>query len=111
MTLCDGSGPASDEPDGAVRLKTRLVLHQCSLGLLQPIHGPAVSGPDDLSGALPPGSVRLNRYLAGLGVASRRRSDEMIVAGRVALDGAIVREPWTQVVPGASAMGAPPASR
>ncbi len=45
--------------------------------------------------------MRLNRFLATHGVASRRRCDEMICAGRVTLDGVVVTEPWTQVGPGA----------
>lgn len=34
--------------------------------------------------------IRLNRYLASCGVASRRGADEMIAAGRVTVDGEIV---------------------
>lgn len=47
-----------------------------------------------------PEPMRLNRFLATHGIASRRRCDEMIREGRVTLDGTLVREPWTQVVPG-----------
>ncbi len=48
-----------------------------------------------------PGAVRLNRFLAAHGVASRRACDAMILAGRVTLDGETTREPWISVVPGA----------
>ncbi len=33
--------------------------------------------------------IRLNRYLAACGVAARRKADELIVAGRVAVDGEV----------------------
>jgi len=45
------------------------------------------------------GAVRLNQYLARLGVASRRGCDEIIAAGRVRIDGRVVRELGTRVVP------------
>jgi pseudouridine synthase len=41
--------------------------------------------------------VRLQRYLAASGVASRRRSEELIVAGLVRVNGRIVRELGTSV--------------
>jgi 23S rRNA pseudouridine2605 synthase len=44
--------------------------------------------------------MRLNRYLARAGVASRRGADEIIAAGRVAVNGAIVKELGTTVDPG-----------
>lgn len=40
---------------------------------------------------------RLQRVLATHGVASRRKAEEMILAGRVAVDGHVVRELGTQV--------------
>lgn len=43
--------------------------------------------------------VRLNRYLAMLGVASRRHCDEMIAAGRVSVDGKRVRDPSVRIDP------------
>lgn len=46
------------------------------------------------------GGIRLNQYLAQLGVGSRRGCDEIIAAGRVRIDGQIVRELGTRVVPG-----------
>jgi 23S rRNA pseudouridine2605 synthase len=41
--------------------------------------------------------VRLAKYLAHSGVASRRRSEEMIAAGRVRIAGEIVRDPARDV--------------
>ena len=43
------------------------------------------------------GRVRLQRYLAASGVASRRRSEELIVAGLVRVNGRVVRELGTSV--------------
>ncbi|HEY1883988.1 MAG TPA: pseudouridine synthase [Candidatus Cybelea sp.] len=45
-------------------------------------------------------AIRLNRFLAQAGVASRRHADELIAAGRVNIDGRTVREFGTQVEPG-----------
>lgn len=42
--------------------------------------------------------VRLNKYLASAGIASRRRADELIAAGCVRVNGRIVRELGTIVV-------------
>jgi len=44
--------------------------------------------------------MRLQRYLALAGVASRRACEELIVAGRVRVNGHVVRELGTQVEPG-----------
>ncbi len=44
--------------------------------------------------------MRLNRYLARCGVASRRAADELIRAGRVKLSGQTVTELGTQVIVG-----------
>ncbi|MGC5617297.1 pseudouridine synthase [Georgenia sp. Z1491] len=46
-----------------------------------------------------PEGVRLQKVLAGAGVASRRASEELIAAGRVSVDGTIVRELGTRVDP------------
>lgn len=61
------------------------------------------------------GGIRLNQYLAQLGVASRRACDDIIAAGRVRIDGRIVRELGTRIVPGqhnvsvdGKAVGSPP---
>ncbi len=42
---------------------------------------------------------RLNKYLAHAGQGSRRHCDELIRAGRVAIDGVVVRELGTRVEP------------
>lgn len=42
-------------------------------------------------------SVRLNKALASLGVASRRGADELIFAGRVSVNGSPVNEPGVQI--------------
>jgi 23S rRNA pseudouridine2605 synthase len=44
--------------------------------------------------------MRLQRYLAAGGVASRRRSEELIVAGLVRVNGHVARELGTSVAPG-----------
>ncbi|MBN2171863.1 MAG: rRNA pseudouridine synthase [Candidatus Krumholzibacteriota bacterium] len=44
-------------------------------------------------------SIRLNRLLALAGVASRRRCDEIVRAGRVSVDGVVVTAPGTAVDP------------
>jgi len=44
--------------------------------------------------------LRLQKYLAESGVASRRASEEIILAGRVAVNGQIVRTLGTKVLPG-----------
>jgi 23S rRNA pseudouridine2605 synthase len=46
--------------------------------------------------------VRLNKYLADHGVASRRRCDELIAAGRVLVDGRPVTELGTRIDPEAA---------
>lgn len=43
--------------------------------------------------------VRINKYIAGFGVASRRRAEELILEGRVTLNGKVVYELGTQVLP------------
>jgi len=44
--------------------------------------------------------VRLNVFLAQVGVGSRRTCDEIVAAGRVTVDGARVRNPGTRIMPG-----------
>lgn len=44
-------------------------------------------------------SVRLNRYLAGTGLCSRRRADELVEAGRVTVNGRVAG-PGDRVCPG-----------
>ena len=45
--------------------------------------------------------VRLNKFLAQNGVASRRGADELITRGQVTLDGRVVTELGTRIEPGA----------
>jgi 23S rRNA pseudouridine2605 synthase len=46
------------------------------------------------------GGERLQKYLAACGVASRRKCEELILAGRVAVNGAVVVEMGVRVVEG-----------
>ena len=48
----------------------------------------------------PEGPVRLNKFLARAGVASRREADAVIAAGRVRVGGAVVTEMGVKVSPG-----------
>jgi 23S rRNA pseudouridine2605 synthase len=43
--------------------------------------------------------IRLNKYLAHAGVGSRRQCDALLAAGRVSVDGHVVRELGTQIDP------------
>lgn len=43
--------------------------------------------------------MRIAKYMASTGVASRRKSEELIFAGRVQVNGQVVREPGTQIDP------------
>jgi 23S rRNA pseudouridine2605 synthase len=45
-------------------------------------------------------SVRLQKFVSDAGVASRRASEQIIVAGRVEVNGTLVQELGTKVVPG-----------
>jgi len=53
-----------------------------------------VDGPDD-----DPRGVRLQKVLAQAGIASRRASEELISAGRVEVDGSVVREMGRRIDP------------
>ena len=44
--------------------------------------------------------TRLNRYLARAGIASRRKSDDLILAGSVRVNGKVVDRPGSGVYPG-----------
>jgi 23S rRNA pseudouridine2605 synthase len=55
---------------------------------------PSDDEPDDVSGAM-----RLQRWLAMCGIASRRRCEELIVAGRVDVNGTAVTQLGTKVDP------------
>lgn len=41
--------------------------------------------------------MRINKFIANLGVASRRKADEMILEGRVKVNGVVIKELGTQV--------------
>ena len=41
--------------------------------------------------------VRINRYLAMCGIASRRAADQMVIEGRVMVNGQIVQEPGLKI--------------
>jgi 23S rRNA pseudouridine2605 synthase len=59
-------------------------------------------------------AVRLNKFLAEAGIASRRGADDLIKAGRVSVNGTVQREPGTRVDPGRDEVsfdGAPVAAR
>lgn len=56
---------------------------------------PRTDGPSTGAG----GPERLQKVLAAAGVASRRASEELMAAGRVAVNGRIVTEPGTRVDP------------
>jgi 23S rRNA pseudouridine2605 synthase len=57
------------------------------------------SGPPgtDADGVERTGNVRLQKYLAHAGVASRRRAEELIAAGKVRVNGRVIRELGTSV--------------
>ena len=57
------------------------------------------AGGASVGGAAHPDGVRLQKVLAQAGVASRRAAEEMITAGRVAVDGKVVREMGRRVDP------------
>ena len=44
--------------------------------------------------------IRLQKYMADCGVASRRQSETMIAQGRVTVNGDVVRELGVKVLPG-----------
>ncbi len=46
------------------------------------------------------GSIRLNKYIASTGASSRREADEMIVAGLIQINGEVVAELGSKVMPG-----------
>ncbi|HSL72468.1 MAG TPA: S4 domain-containing protein [Longimicrobiales bacterium] len=45
-------------------------------------------------------AVRLQKFLANAGVASRRKAEALILAGRVRKNGVVVTELGTRVLPG-----------
>ncbi|MFA6108103.1 MAG: pseudouridine synthase [Candidatus Latescibacterota bacterium] len=64
------------------------------------LHPPMPSGPLQSGEPAADGAVRLNRYLARAGVASRRASDELIRNGTVRVNGEVVSTPGVTVRPG-----------
>jgi 23S rRNA pseudouridine2605 synthase len=46
------------------------------------------------------GAIRLNRFIANAGICSRREADELIEAGVIAINGQVVTELGTKVLPG-----------
>lgn len=54
---------------------------------------------DVATGGVPAEKVRLQKVLAGAGVASRRKSEEMIRNGRVRVDGVVVRDMGVKIDP------------
>lgn len=53
----------------------------------------------DLRSKINPTQVRLNKFLASAGIASRRKSDELIASGHVRVNGAVVRDMGLRVDP------------
>lgn len=44
--------------------------------------------------------IRLNKFLASAGIASRRRADQLIQEGRISINGTIQTEPGVRIIPG-----------
>lgn len=44
--------------------------------------------------------IRLQKFIAQCGIASRRKAEEFIAAGRIAIDGMVVKEMGISVIPG-----------
>jgi len=47
----------------------------------------------------PDGSIRLNKFLSNSGICSRREADELILAGAVKVNGVVVTELGTKILP------------
>jgi 23S rRNA pseudouridine2605 synthase len=54
---------------------------------------------DDIDDTDSPDGIRLQKVLASAGVASRRKAEELIKAGRVKVDGIVVKEMGTRIDP------------
>src|SRR5206468_4737233 len=66
----------------------------------QPSPGPAPTGPRAPAAAAPAdGSLRLSKRMSELGLASRREADEWIARGWVRVDGRVVAELGSRVLP------------
>ena len=44
--------------------------------------------------------MRINKYIAQAGIASRRKADELIANGNVKINGAVMKEPGYDVAEG-----------
>lgn len=64
-----------------------------------PTRPPAPASPRQASAPTTSGSVRLQKFLAASGLASRRACEEVILAGRVTVNGQIVRVLGTKILP------------
>lgn len=64
------------------------------------IKRPGVAGPQRFSTAESVVAQRLHKVMAHAGVASRRHSEELIQAGRVSVNGVVVKELGAKAVPG-----------
>jgi 23S rRNA pseudouridine2605 synthase len=60
---------------------------------------PGAPGAPSPSGAAAAGGVRLNKLLASRGLGARRKCDALIAAGSVRVNGTVVKEPGTHVIP------------
>lgn len=49
-------------------------------------------------------AIRLQKYLAQCGIASRRKAEELIAAGKITIDGRVVTEMGIMVIPGENAV-------
>lgn len=65
-----------------------------------PPRHPMPRGPEPPAHAEVPGSMRLSKRMSELGIASRREADEWIAKGWVRVDGRVVSELGSRVVPG-----------
>ncbi len=68
-------------------------------GPAKPKRAPIRVTPDVGAGGVEDGLVRINRFLASAGLASRRAAEEMVAAGRVTVNGEVITELGTRVDP------------
>lgn len=86
-----GPGPAKAGPAKAGPAKKGPAKKRSSRS--KPVHDHTASPREERDG------VRLQKYLASAGVASRRHAEELITAGHVQVNGQVVRELGTRVFP------------
>lgn len=65
----------------------------------RPATAPTRAKADDIDEADGPDGIRLQKVLASAGVASRRKAEELIKAGRVKVDGIVVKEMGKRIDP------------